>query len=253
EMAQGGGSWSCRFTQVIEVTVMRKYLSIAAVAMLGTLGLAACSHSSGQAESSAEPAKVSKPAAGAVAAAVKACLVKHPGAAAPASATSAAPRSAPASAKASGSAPASGASSAPSLASSGSGSTENPCARSSIAASVWQPYLQQVVTSNMDGISNTPFVYFVPSSEYPENAGPISRVQGQVDDVVAATVLPGNMVAVAGPNSATSAQVVETAFKSAASGSFKGVVVLFIGDQADEAAVQKAVTPSGATFKFVQM
>jgi hypothetical protein len=29
--------------------------------------------------------------------------------------------------------------------------------------------------------------------------------------------------------------------------------VLFIGDKADEAAVQQALAPSAATFKFVQM
>jgi hypothetical protein len=45
----------------------------------------------------------------------------------------------------------------------------------------------------------------------------------------------------------------ENAFKNAAQGSFKGVVVLFIGDKADEAAVQAAIAPSGATFKFAQM
>jgi hypothetical protein len=61
------------------------------------------------------------------------------------------------------------------------------------------------------------------------------------------------MIAAGGPSSATTAQVMETAFKQASPGSFKGVVVLFIGDQADEAAVKAAVEPSGATFKFAQM
>lgn len=81
----------------------------------------------------------------------------------------------------------------------------------------------------------------------------LARVQDQLNTVVQATVLPGNMVAAGGPSSATTAQVLETAFKQASPGSFKGVVVLFIGDQADEAAVKAAVEPSGATFKFAQM
>lgn len=84
-------------------------------------------------------------------------------------------------------------------------------------------------------------------------AATLARVQDQLNTVVAATVLPGNMVAAGGPSSATTAQVLETAFKQASPGSFKGVVVLFIGDQADEAAVKAAVEPSGATFKFAQM
>jgi hypothetical protein len=84
-------------------------------------------------------------------------------------------------------------------------------------------------------------------------AATLARVQDQLDTVVAATVLPGNMVAAGGPSSSTTAQVLESAFKQASPGSFKGVVVLFIGDKADEAAVKAAVEPSGATFKFAQM
>lgn len=138
----------------------------------------------------------------------------------------------------------------------------------------WQAYLSQVVEDNMGDITNTPYAYFVPdvpvqvaaagTSEAsasmavaPASASSaeetLDRVQGQVNDVVAATVLPGNMVAAGGPNSATTAAVLENAFKQAAPGSFKGVVVLFVGDKADEAAVKAAVEPSGATFKFAQM
>jgi hypothetical protein len=138
----------------------------------------------------------------------------------------------------------------------------------------WQAYLSQVVEDNMGDITNTPYAYFVPdvpvqaatAGTAAANAGTaaapasassaaetLDRVQGQINDVVAATVLPGNMVAAGGPSSATTAEVLENAFKQAAPGSFKGVVVLFIGDKADEAAVKAAIEPSGATFKFAQM
>ncbi|MGH8117108.1 MAG: hypothetical protein ACREPJ_07370 [Rhodanobacteraceae bacterium] len=117
----------------------------------------------------------------------------------------------------------------------------------------WQKYLSQIVEANMGTVTNAPFVYFVPSADVPGEAATIARVQGQLNDVVAASVLPGNMVAAGGPSSATTANVLETAFKNAAKGSFKGVVVLFIGDKADEPAVQAAIEPSGATFKFAQM
>lgn len=226
---------------------MRKLIFVVVAALLGTLGLSACNSNQegGQPESSAE-AKVTRPTTADVEAAMKACYAKHPEAQKAAAATS---TSAPASA----SAPASSAKGdkAPSLDT--SAGADNPCVRANIEATTWQAYLQQVVTSNMEGISNTPYAYFVPSAKYPENEDSIGRVQGQVNDVVAATVLPGNMIAVGGPDSSTSALVLESAFKQASPGSFKGVVVLFIGDQADEAAVKAAVDPSGATFKFVQM
>jgi len=194
---------------------MRKFLFIAAIALLGTVGLSACNNDQSQAPT--EQAKATKPT-------------------------------------------------------------------SSTDIKGWQAYLTQIVQDNLGNITNTPYVYFVPdvpvsvaaanaasaakgtagtSARTASMAGApasassaeatLGRVQDQLDSVVAATVLPGNMVAAGGPNSATTAQVMESAFKQAAPGSFKGVVVLFIGDKADEAAVKAAVEPSGATFKFAQM
>jgi hypothetical protein len=204
---------------------MRKFLFIAAIALLGTVGLSACNNNGDQANTSTEAA-ATKPTC----------------------------------------------------------SSDDPdCMKS------WQNYLSQIVQDNMGNITNNPYVYFVPevpasvvaavtgssakaatgmsAAAAPAGAAPgatgagdesspaatLARVQDQLDTVVAATVLPGNMVAAGGPSSSTTAQVLESAFKQASPGSFKGVVVLFIGDKADEAAVKAAVEPSGATFKFAQM
>jgi hypothetical protein len=43
------------------------------------------------------------------------------------------------------------------------------------------------------------------------------------------------------------------AFKNANPGSFKDVIVVFIGDKADEQKVADAMKPTGATFRFVEM
>ena len=207
---------------------MRKLFFVAAIALLGTLGLSACNNN-GQGESSA-PTKATKPSATAVDEAIKACQAKHPKAATPAVSGTSAP-----------------------AATDDSSSEDDACARATVSASTWQAYLQQLVGANLGDIANSPYVYFVPSGKYPDNQGAIGRVQDSLDGTVAATVLPGNMIAVAGPDSATTAQVLEAAFKDAAPGSFKGVVVLFIGDKADEAAVQQALAASGATVKFAQL
>lgn len=205
--------------------MMRKFLFVAAIALLGTVGLSACQK--GEQGTAPTEAKATRPSASAVDDALKACQAKHPQQTAPASeGTSAAD----------------------------SGDTsDDSCVRATIAATTWQAYLQEVVTANMGDVTSNPYMYFVPSSKYPENEGAISRTQDQVDATVVGTILPGYMVAAAGPDSATTAQVLENAFKQASPGSFKGVVVLFIGDKADEAAVKAAVDPSGATFKFAQM
>ncbi|HJP98657.1 MAG TPA: hypothetical protein VJ862_08865 [Rhodanobacteraceae bacterium] len=229
--------------------MMRKFLFIGSIAVLGTLGLGACNHSN-QGNTTADN-QATRPSSTAVDDAVKECRAKHPNAAAPASAQTAAPAAGQTAAHA----PASGQSAAPpsTAAAADDTSGEDPCDRATIAAATWQPYLQQVVIANMGDVTNNPYFYFVPSSKYPDNQGAISRTQDQLNSVVQATVLPGNMVAAGGPDSATTAQLLESAFKQASPGSFKGVDVLFIGDKADEAAVKSAVGPSGATFKFVQM
>ena len=232
--------------------MMRKFLIVGSVAVLGTLGLGACNHNN-QGNTTADETQTTRPAPNAVDNAVKDCLAKHPNAAAPASARTAAPAAGQTAAPAAGrtAAPASAGTAAQAAAA--DTSDEGPCVRATIAASTWQPYLQQIVIANMGNVTNNPYFYFVPSSKYPENQGYISRTQDQLNSVVQATVLPGNMVAAGGPDSATTAQLLESAFKQASPGSFKGVVVLFIGDKADEAAVKSAVDPSGATFKFSQM
>lgn len=117
----------------------------------------------------------------------------------------------------------------------------------------WQNYATLVVHANIGNITNSPYVYLVPMADDPANAAAVAKVRDQLASVVAATVLPGNMIAAVGPSSATTAQVLESAFRNVVPGSFRGVVVLFIGDRADEPVVRAAVAPSGATFKFAQM
>ena len=117
----------------------------------------------------------------------------------------------------------------------------------------WQAYLTQIIQAHMQGIQNSPYVYFVPAGDTPDDQAARGRVQDTLNGVVAATVLPGNMIAAGGPDSAKTADVLVAAFKSAQPGSFKGVAVLYIGDATDKQRVQDAIAPSGADFRFAQM
>lgn len=118
----------------------------------------------------------------------------------------------------------------------------------------WQNYLTRVALANAGGISSENiYLYFVPASDVPGAAASIARVQHYLAEVVAATVVPNSMVGLGGPSSSTTAMVLENAFSNAAPGSFKGVVILFMGVKTDEAAVRSAVAPSGATFRFADI
>ncbi|MDO1528323.1 hypothetical protein QMK61_05690 [Fulvimonas sp. R45] len=118
----------------------------------------------------------------------------------------------------------------------------------------WNAYLVQLVQSHLDGMTAAqPYPYLVPAGDDDEAKAQYDRQLGNVQDTVARGVLPGNLLAFAGPNSGKTADLVTAAFKDAKPGSFKGVIVLFIGDQADQQRVEDAVKPTGATFRFVQM
>ena len=117
----------------------------------------------------------------------------------------------------------------------------------------WKKYLVSVVTANMQGVKSTrPYMYFVPGGD--DEAATADRAN-QLDNVkltVARGVLPGNMMAFGGPDSALTAGLVTEAFKDAQAGSFKDVVVLFIGTPADGDAVKQALASSGADVRFVE-
>ncbi|HJU26307.1 MAG TPA: hypothetical protein VJ722_06510 [Rhodanobacteraceae bacterium] len=117
----------------------------------------------------------------------------------------------------------------------------------------WKAYLSQVVQANMQDINNTPYMYFIPAGDDPDTVAARGRTQDTLNGVVATTVLPGNMIAAGGPDSGKTADALVTAFTNAQPGSFKGVVVLFVGNAADKDRVQKAIAPSGAEFRFAQM
>lgn len=118
----------------------------------------------------------------------------------------------------------------------------------------WNAYLGQIVQKNMQGMTaERPYAYLVPAGEDDDAKAKYDRQLQNVQDTVARGVLPGNLLAFAGPSSAKTADFVIAAFQGAKPGSFKDVIVLFIGDQADKDRVLAALQPTGATVRFVAM
>lgn len=118
----------------------------------------------------------------------------------------------------------------------------------------WSAYFQQIVQKNMDGMTaERPFPYLVPAGDDDAAKDSRDRQLQNVQDAVARGVLPGNMMVFAGPNSSQTADLVIEAFKDAKPGSFKGVILLVIGDEADKQRVTDALTPTGATVRYAVM
>ncbi|MEO8673501.1 MAG: hypothetical protein ABI411_19480 [Tahibacter sp.] len=118
----------------------------------------------------------------------------------------------------------------------------------------WKRYLVDVVKRNLAGVtSSSPYMYYVPGGT--DTASQDARINQleNVKTVVERTVLPGNMMAFGGPDSTLTSGLILDAFKEAKAGAFKGVVILFVGAAADQQRVADMITPTGATYRFVEM
>ena len=115
----------------------------------------------------------------------------------------------------------------------------------------WREYLMSVVKQNMKGIRNSPYLYYLPSASDPEFEAKYQRQLESVQDTIARTVLPGNMLAFGSPESGRMAELIINAFGVAEPNAFQGVRVLYIGTAADGERVRAAVEPSGAEFVLV--
>lgn len=121
-------------------------------------------------------------------------------------------------------------------------------------AKAWNTYLGQIVQKNMQGMTaDRPYPYLVNAGDTEDDQAKRQRQLENVQDTVARGVLPGNMLVFAGPDSAKTADLIIAAFKDAKPGSFKDVIILFIGDQTDQERVTTALQPTGANLRFVAM
>ncbi|HEX2082710.1 MAG TPA: hypothetical protein VHF86_04390 [Xanthomonadaceae bacterium] len=116
----------------------------------------------------------------------------------------------------------------------------------------WNAYLSDVVTRNMEGIQNQPFVYTLPPESVPDFADQYERLLEKAKTDVARGIIAGNLLAYGGPSSSKMADVVVESFQDVQPNSMKGVRVLFIGDSADSARVEAAVKPAGVDYKFIE-
>jgi len=118
----------------------------------------------------------------------------------------------------------------------------------------WNAYLGQIMQKNMQGMSAPqPYAYMIPAGESDDAKDSRDRQLSNVQDIVARGVLPGNLLAFGGPDSGKTADLVTTAFKDAKPGSLKGVIIVVIGDKADEQRVNDVLKPTDATIRYVQM
>ncbi|NLA68840.1 MAG: hypothetical protein GX856_11485 [Gammaproteobacteria bacterium] len=118
----------------------------------------------------------------------------------------------------------------------------------------WRAYVSDVVTRNLEGIANQPYVYYLPAETGDAEAdeGSYARMLDKARTDVARGIVRGNMLAYASSDSSKMADIVVESFQDVSPDTMKGVRVLFIGDAGDRDRVAEAVSPAGVDFVFVE-
>jgi hypothetical protein len=119
----------------------------------------------------------------------------------------------------------------------------------------WKPYLQQVISQHMEGVTDRVYPYYLPANNMVvegDGRTPFDRQSENVTAVISRSVLPGNMLAFGSPDSAKMADLILSAFSGAKPDALKGSQVLFIGKPEDNARVKAPIEASGAKYIFVE-
>ena len=122
----------------------------------------------------------------------------------------------------------------------------------------WKAYLGQVVDNNRAGVTDRVYPYYLPANSTtptpgdPDNHSQYDRQLQNVSEVVARTVLPGNMLVFGSPDSSKMGDLVIAAMTGAKPDALKGSQVLFIGKPADSDRVKAVVEAAGGKYIFVE-
>lgn len=116
----------------------------------------------------------------------------------------------------------------------------------------WRAYVTDVAKRNMDGVVNSPYVYFLPSEASEGFGGNYERLLEKVEADLGRGIIEGNMLVFASPSSAKIADIATTSFAQVPAGTMKGVKVVFIGKPDDGNRVKASAEPAGVKYVFVE-
>ena len=119
-------------------------------------------------------------------------------------------------------------------------------------AAAWRAYVTDVAKRNMDGITNSPYVYFLPAESTEGFGGQYQRQLEKLESDLGRGIIEGNMLVFASPSSAKMGELAVTGFNQVPAGSLNNVKVVFVGKAEDSMKVEAASKPAGVKYVFVQ-
>ncbi len=116
----------------------------------------------------------------------------------------------------------------------------------------WRAYVTDVAKRNMDGVTNSPYVYFLPSEGTEGFDGQYQRQLEKLEGDLSRGIIAGNMLVFASPSSAKMSELATVAFQQVGQGTMKGVKVVFVGNAEDSEKIKVAAEPAGVNYVFVE-
>lgn len=114
----------------------------------------------------------------------------------------------------------------------------------------WQPYVVYKLTPHLAGLTNQPYVYFLPKQDVPDFDAQYQRLLEKLQQDLSRGIVEGNLLAFASPAPDKETEMIEAAFKQVPAGTMKGVKVVFIGTPILGERVKAAVEPAGVNYIF---
>ena len=116
----------------------------------------------------------------------------------------------------------------------------------------WREYVTDVAKHNMDGVNNSPYVYFLPGEGSEGFGGQYERQLEKLEGDLSRGIIAGNMLVFASPSSSKMSEMATTAFTQVGQGTMKGVKVVFVGQAGDSEKLKAAAEPAGVNYIFVE-
>jgi hypothetical protein len=115
----------------------------------------------------------------------------------------------------------------------------------------WHAFIKQAILEVTHTPELHPYAFVVPAGD---SASATQRRMSEamaIRSMLGRTAVPGNMIALAGPDSDKVATVVTTAFQKLPSHAAQGLTVLFVGSPASAATTKSIVESAGARLRVV--
>lgn len=117
----------------------------------------------------------------------------------------------------------------------------------------WRAFIGKAILAETKDPNMHPYSFIVPAGD---TADAVERRKGEaqaIHDMLGRTAMPGNMLALTGPDSEKVAEVINEAFKGAPAQVARGLTVLYVGVPLAAAKSEDVVRQAGAELRVVAM